>query len=235
MSAEGLKVSHLKWFVATCEMRGHRLVNYAKKNDSSAAEISALNTIWKFKGQKEDNKKRKKDPPGNVSVVAAKVAFSDLFIAFRKEMGPATFGGEKYEGSCPVIYQWLGSLAAMYSPEEDSAPFAAYEKYISDYEDFQSWYLGVREKAAKAQPPNPDYVPPSEEKKIASLNRSRSFYFLALSSFSIKVRRSWSEGKYPKDVDENVKLEKTPVDEVIEIVDERYTQNYKTDSVSQKS
>jgi len=216
LAAEGLKIEHLKWFVATCEMRGHRLVSYAKKSDASAAQILSLHNLWKFKGLKEDKDGRRADPIGSVSVVAAKVALADLFIAYRIEMGPASFNGEAYKGSCPVEYQWLGSMAAMYNDVEDNEPTDAIQKYISDYEDFQKWYIDVRNKAAKKNNNNKDYKAPSKNKRKEAQNKSRSYYYLALSSFSLETRRAWSNGRFNVTVEGGELYDKSQIDAVLQ-------------------
>jgi hypothetical protein len=216
LSADGLKVEHLKWFLATCEGRGHRIVNYAKKDDASGAQLKALNLIWKFKGKKGT------DPVGSVSVIAAKVALPELFIAFREQMGPASFGGTiKYTGVCPVRYQWLGSLASMYQQaEENEATWAtAIADYIEWYEDFQDWYISVRNAAAKVNNSNSSYTAPSAEDIDNALKKSRSYYHLALSSYSVNTRREWSRGNFSADVSQGVLLTQG---EIATIIDQMY-------------
>jgi hypothetical protein len=213
LSADGLKVEHLKWFLATCEGRGHRIVNYAKKDDASGNQLKALNAIWKFKGKKGT------DPVGSVSVIAAKVALPELFIAFRNEMGAASFGGGiVYTGPCPVVYQWLGSLAAMYhSGEEEEDTWAeAIADYIEWYEDFQTWYIDVRNAAAKVNNSNANYKAPSKESVDAALIKSRSFYHLALSSYSVDTRREWSKGNYSTEVSQGVLINQNDITMIID-------------------
>lgn len=204
-----LKVSHLKWFVATCEMRGHHIVSFTKKTDVSGQNLLELHKILIFKG------KVGVDAPGKVSVVAVKVAISDIFIAFRKMMGPAKFKEVEYNGPCAVPYQWNGGLAAYYDPMEEQDKVGAWKLYIESYEHYQDWYISVRSAAAKNNPQkNKNYKEKTPEEfdkaKADAKMKTRSFYRLTLASFSIATRRAWYNGNY------DVVVEKgDPIDETI--------------------
>jgi len=189
-----LTVSMLKWFVATCEARGHNITGYARKTDNSGNQLRALCNAHSLKGKNVD---------GKYSVIATKVAISDIFIEYRKQMGPATFNNQEYDGSCPLQYQWLGSLSSMVmrTQEEDSAEdrLTACSMFIGWYESFSNWYINVRADAAKAQ--RPDKEPPSAEEILNSKNISRGYYFLALRSFSRETRLNWLNGIYNQRVE----------------------------------
>jgi len=204
-----LKVTHIKWFVATCELRGHHIRAFAKKTDATAQALKELQDIVQFKGDK------KKNETGKVSVVAWKVALSDVFIAFRKSQGAAKFKEESYKGICPVEYQWNGSLASMYMAKEDTDEEAVFLDYCAWYEDFQAWYLGVRSKAAALNKNNKDYTPKTPKEIQDAKDKSRGYYRLALGSFSRDTRRAWAKGDFTVEVTKGITPSETLMENIL--------------------
>jgi len=197
LSLMHVKVSELVYFAGTCEYRGHRHTRYAKKNDESAKKLKIVCQAMLIKGPETEY-------VGKNSVVSIKVAFSDLFIHFRKTIGPATFNKERYEGNCPVMYQWIGSLGAMYKePENDEPEGLRQLQYIQWYEEFQNWYIDVRRRAARKQGGQKETDASAVE---LQQDMSRTYYSLTLSSFSANTRRAWNAGNY------SVKVEKGEVE-----------------------
>lgn len=194
ISIDGIKVKHLKWFVATCELRGHHIVSFAKKTDESGVNLMELHVLINFKGKKGV------DPAGKHSVVSVKVSFSEIFIAFRAKMGPAVF--EKVtmsEAFCPKIYQWNGSMASMFHPKEEDDVDLARILYIKWYEAFQNWYIGVRTQKAISQGQKRKNNKTADEimrDRVESVKKQRSFYKQTLTTFSMRCRKSWYEGNY---------------------------------------
>jgi hypothetical protein len=213
---EKVKVSHLKWFVATCEMRGHHIVSFAKKTDTSGVMLAELHAIFKFHG------KRDVDPRGNVSVVAFKVAIADIFIAFRQKMGPAVFREKVYEGPCDTRYQWNGGLAAYFHPDEESVKdseelMLVRLDYIRKYEHYQKWYIDIRSSAA-AEQPRAGYIPKTAEKVKESIAKTRSYYRLQLASFSFRTRRAWYHGDFTIEPEKGEPVDETAMNTLIGVL-----------------
>jgi len=189
-----MTVEMMKLLIATTETRGHQLSKYAERGtDKLSGSLKGLVTDLDIK------RKSSGKMVGLHSVVAIKTSVSDFYIAFCEKRGAARFGDQKFKGALPHKYQFLGSLSAIYLPEEDTDGITVWPKYCKMYEEFQDWYINVRTEAAKARGSKKS----TDAAKVENAkNFSRRFYVTALCSWSREQRKQWSELKYKKEVEE---------------------------------
>lgn len=198
----GITAQALGLFMTTLQYRGMGLERFSKKKDKSAENIAKMMSVLKIKGS----------PGGVHTVMAAKLAFSEYFVMMCAIVGKRDmFNGITYEGSCPVKYQFMGSLASMYDSLEETDPQKAREMYIAYYDNYAQWYIDVRAyEAEKRSKTNQS----TDEEKATARSRNRSWYATSLSSFSIDCRRQWAQGNYRAPMTKGVQISDDSFDDL---------------------
>lgn len=185
MGLKGLMGTHLALFIAGTNKRGLNIIGFSKKRESSAERFRDLVRVMQIRDVKAGT--------GVHTVMAIRVALSNFFCYYKYEDNqPDKFEGVECPVAIPNMYQWMGSLGAMYVKEEETDSHNAKLLYCRLYDEYANWY--IEQRANKAAERKKSVV--TAEEIEYGRNRNRAWYPTQVSSFSLACRKAWSSGTF---------------------------------------